>query len=343
MKSFSKIIIQQNSFKKIPVFIKNFGKDFTIVTDKNLEKLGKELLEKMRLARLRCHMLLVPPGEQTKTISFVEKIALSLIKFGLKRDACLIALGGGVVGDLTGFIASIYMRGIAYIAVPTTLLAMGDSSIGGKTGVDLAEGKNLLGTFYHPKMIIIDPMLLKSLPDVDFRQGLAEIVKHAVIFDRFFFEFLEKNAKAILKRKSIVIKKIVQKSVEIKLHIVKKDEKESFKKTNSGISRMLVNYGHTVGHAVEKLSNYTLPHGEAVSIGMVAENRLAVGKKLLKESDAKRIEALLKKFHLPTKIPSQYVTGEIANIIKIDKKNIYGKLYFALPIKIGKAKIVSVN
>lgn len=337
------IIIQNNCFKKIPDLIKNCGRDFVIVTDKNLEKLGKELLGNMRRVGVRCHMILLPPGEQTKTLSFVEKITSSFLKFSLKRDGCLIALGGGVIGDLTGFIASIYTRGIAYISVPTTLLAMGDSSIGGKTGIDLTEGKNLLGTFYNPKMVIMDPLLLKNLPQRDFQSGLAEIIKHAIIADRTFFIMLEKHVNKILQKNPQFLKKIIQRSISIKMNIIKKDEQESLEKIKKGISRMLLNYGHTVGHALEKLSNFSITHGYAVSIGMVAENRIAVGKKLLKERDAERIETLLEKLYLPTKIPEQYGAKEIEKTFRMDKKHVDGKLYFSLPIKIGEAKIVSFD
>lgn len=337
-----KIIIQNGSFKIIPEKIKSLGAQFAIITDSNLKKQGEELLKAIRATGLRCNLLIVPSGERTKSLGIIEKLAKSLLKLGLKRDSCLIGLGGGVIGDITGFLAAIYMRGINYVSVPTTLLAMGDSSIGGKTGVDLPEGKNLLGAFFYPKLIIMNPLLLKSLPERDFRSGLAEIVKHAVIANSQFFEFLEKNAISILKRKPLLLQKIVKESVRIKLAIVKKDERESLQKTKSGVSRMLVNYGHTVGHALEKLSNYTIPHGEAVSIGMVAENRLAVGKHFLNEKDAKRIEALLQKFNLPTKIGAHYSDASLEKAMGMDKKHIDGKLHFALPIRIGKAKIVAL-
>lgn len=339
---FSNILIQNGAFKKIPQKVRSFGNAFTIVTDNNLKSLGQNLLTAMRKARLVTHLLILPVGEQTKSFPMVEKLARSLLKFGMKREGCLLALGGGVIGDITGFLASIYMRGIPYVALPTTLLSMGDSSIGGKTGIDLAEGKNLLGTFYHPKMIITDPLLLKTLPERDFKNGLAEIVKHAVIADLQFFKFLEKNVSAIFHRSPAVLQKIVKESVRIKSSIVKKDEKESVAKTIGGVSRMFVNYGHTVGHALEKLSNFTLPHGEAVSIGMVAENRLAVGKKILKEADADRITALLKKFRLPTAIPSKGSSQELQKAMEMDKKTIGGKLYFALPTRIGHVRLFTL-
>lgn len=335
-----KIIIENGAFEKIPQKIKDCGTVFTIITDNNLKNLGDELLGKMRGEGLKCNMLILPAGEHTKSPTFIERAAKSLLKLKMKRDSCLVALGGGMIGDFTGFLASIYMRGIKYISVPTTLLSMGDSSIGGKTGIDMEEGKNLLGSFYNPEIVIMDPLLLKEMLERSFRYGLSEIVKHAVIADSKFFKFIEKNASAILNRKPQVLKKLIAQSVKIKLRIVGRDSHESL--NPKGDCRMLLNYGHTVGHALEKLSNYSLPHGEAVSIGMAAENRLAVGKALLKENDAERIENLLKRLHLPTKIPAEFSDQALKRAMDMDKKNIGGKLCFALPLKIGKARIIQL-
>ncbi|MBI2638105.1 3-dehydroquinate synthase [Candidatus Peregrinibacteria bacterium] len=335
------IIIENGALQKLPRKAKTLGKAFAIITDQHLKRLGEEILHELRRVGLTANLLIVPAGETTKSLAFVEKMARSLIKLGIKRDSVLIGLGGGVIGDTAGFLASIYMRGISFISIPTTLLAMCDSSIGGKTGVDLPDGKNLLGTFREPNLILMDPLLLKTLPEREFCSGLAEIVKHGVIADRSFFFFLEKNAKGILARKPALLKKIIQKSVAIKLRIIRADPYESVKKT-SGASRMLVNYGHTVGHALEQLSHYELSHGEAISIGMVAENRVAVGKKYLKENEANRILNLLKVFRLPVKFPKEYSTSEIKQMMALDKKNLDGKLHFALPMRIGKAKIVAL-
>lgn len=335
------IIIENGALQKLPGKLKSLGKAFVIVTDEHLKKLGEEILHNLRRAGFTANLLIVPAGETTKSLAFVEKMARSLVKLGIKRDGVLIGLGGGVIGDIAGFLASIYMRGITFVSIPTTLLAMGDSGIGGKTGVDLPEGKNLLGTFSEPRLILMDPLLLKTLPEREFRAGLAEIVKHGIIADRNFFIFLEKNVRGILARKPVLLKKMIQKSVAIKQRIVLADPHESIKKT-SGISRMLVNYGHTVGHALEQLSHYELSHGEAVSIGMVAENRVAVGKKYLKEKEANRILNLLKAFHLPVKFPKEYAPSAIKRMMAMDKKNLDGKLYFALPVRIGKAKIVAL-
>lgn len=336
-----RIIIQNGAFEKIPNLVRGFGARFFILTDSHLKKMSEELRSRMRKAGLRTHILAVPAGEQTKTLSFVEKICRSLVNAGAKRDSVILGLGGGVINDLAGFAASIFMRGIQFVAIPTTVLAMADASIGGKTGVDLPEGKNLIGTFSSPKLVIMDPLLLKTLTDREFKNGLAEVIKHGIIADAKFFGFLKKNTQAILARKPKMLEKMIRWSAKIKQQIVEKDEKESVKKTK-GHSRMLLNYGHTVGHALEVLSGYSMPHGEAVSIGMIAENRVAVGKNLLREDDAKRILEVLKSYNLPTKIPLQYSAAEINRALTLDKKNINGKLYFALPIKIGKAKVTSM-
>lgn len=338
----TRIIIQNGSFEKISHLVRSLGARFVILTDSHLKKLGEELQRKMRKVGLRTHLLVVSAGEQSKTLSFVEKVCRSLVEAGAKRDSVLLGLGGGVIGDLAGFVASIFMRGIPFVGIPTTLLAMGDSSIGGKTGVNLPEGKNLVGTFSKPAVIIMDPLLLKTLSDREFRNGLAEVIKHSIIADAKFFSFLKKNTQAILARKPKALEKMIRWSVRIKQQIAGKDEKESIKNAKGGASRMLLNYGHTVGHALEALSHFTLPHGEAVSIGMVAENRVAVGKNLLREKDAQEILQLLKHCGLPTKIPPNYSVSEINRALALDKKNIHGKLYFALPTKIGKAKVTAI-
>lgn len=335
-----KVHIENGIFRNIPHLVKGCGSEFAVVTDANLKARGEELVKFMRSAGHRCHLIVLAPREETKSLKVIEKMAGMLLKLGMRRDGCLLALGGGVVGDVTGFLASIYLRGIAYIGIPTTLLAMADSSIGGKTGVNMDEGKNLLGTFYYPLMVISDPLLLKDLPERVFRSGLAEVVKHAVVADRSFFDFLDKHASATLTRTPNVLKSIIEKSVKIKLSIVSRDERESLRKAKKGAaSRMLLNYGHTVGHVLESLSRYRLLHGEAIAIGIVAENRIAVAKAMLNEKDAEKIRALLLKFHLPTKTPPDISEEQLKKALTADKKHIDGALYAALPVKIGRARV----
>jgi 3-dehydroquinate synthase len=186
------IHIENGSLGKIPFYIKKIGNVFAVITDSNLKKRGEELRAMIRAAGMACHLLILSSGEKSKSLAVVEKMAGMLLDLGLRRDACIIALGGGVVGDTVGFLASIYLRGIAFINIPTTLLAMADSSIGGKTGVNLSKAKNALGTFYNPRMVVMDPSILNDLPENAYRGGMAEIIKHAVIADRAFFQFLKK-------------------------------------------------------------------------------------------------------------------------------------------------------
>lgn len=334
-----KLIIQNSAFQKLAPKLRLLGSQIAIITDEHVAGSGKKLLEDMRRAGIQTRLILIPAGDKAKSLAFVERAAGELVKQGLKRDSGLIALGGGAICDFTGFLASIYMRGIELVLIPTTLLAMTDSCIGGKNGVNLEAGKNLLGTFYAPRIICIDPLFLKSLPGEQFASGMAEVIKHGVILDRQFFGFLRKNCAKILARDPALLQKIIRRSVQIKMKIVAADEKESLSKAKKGLSRMLLNYGHTVGHALEKLSQFELPHGQAVAIGMVAENRIAVSKKILKQEDASLIMETLAMFHLPVKIPPKYRAADIKRAIFTDKKNISGKLYFALPTKIGQAKI----
>lgn len=342
-----KLIIEEKSFSRVHEFCVKISDSFCIISDTNLATKAHELAAQLRKHKLVCHVLLIPAGEKSKSFSVIEKIISSLVKLKMRRDSCIVAFGGGVVGDISGFVASIYLRGVSYINIPTTILAMADSSIGGKTGIDLDEGKNLVGSFYEPELLIMDPLLLKTLPEKEFKNGFAEIIKHAIIRDKKFFTFLENNSKQILARNQKMLTQVLKKSAAIKMAIVNKDPRESVHKAkNTGgktTSRMLVNYGHTVGHAIEKASDYTIPHGQAVSMGMVAENRLAVERKLLTEFEFTRIERLLKLYGLPTRIPTQYAEVSLKQYMLKDKKRVGNILYFALPKKIGNATLVAFD
>ncbi|HAU39404.1 MAG: 3-dehydroquinate synthase, 3-dehydroquinate synthase [Candidatus Peregrinibacteria bacterium GW2011_GWF2_43_17] len=293
---------------------------YCVITDKNVYKHYGKFLHKFDL-------IIKEPGEKLKTLANIEKTAKKLIKLGLDRGSCLIAVGGGVIGDFTGFLASIYMRGIPYIQVPTTLLAMVDSSVGGKTGVNLSLGKNLLGTFYQPVLTLSYPETLQTLSLKELKNGIAESIKHACIGDKSLFGFLEKNHEKILAKDPATLNKLITQSSAIKLKITGKDEHEK------GV-RMFLNYGHTIGHAIEQASNYELSHGEAISIGIHQVNLFS------KSPETKRIENLLKLYDLPTKIPSNLKKQEIAKIIKTDKKKFKGKLRFVTVRKIGSATII---
>ncbi len=338
------LIIQENALKKLPLELKKIGSTFTIITDSNLNSQAQEVAERLQKAKLVCHVLVVPAGEATKQFRYVEELIASLVKLKMRRESGIIAFGGGVVGDLAGFVASIYLRGVPFINIPTTVLAMADSSIGGKTGIDLEAGKNLVGTFYDATLTIMDPLLLKSLPEREYKMGFAEIIKHAIIRDKTFFKFLVRNSKLLLNRNAKLLTQTLKKSAAIKCAIIKNDKHESIAKAQTALgkttSRMLVNYGHTVGHAIEKASEYSIPHGHAVAMGMVAENRLAIARGMMTEVEGEQIIDLLKAFGLPTSVPLKYSEAELKRHMLKDKKRVGNQILFALPKGIGRAQLV---
>ncbi len=272
----------------------------------------------------------IPDGEQYKTLATVEGILNALFEYKLDRKSLLIAFGGGVIGDMTGFTASLYQRGIDFIQIPTTLLSQVDASVGGKTGVNNAYGKNLVGAFYQPKAVYIDPAFLQTLPPREFAAGIAEIVKMAVMFDREYFTFLG-NADF---GDEAILKEVIRRSVELKAWVVNQDEKEA------GI-RAVLNYGHTFGHVIENETNYTTYlHGEAVAIGMVMANALAVELGLFSVEEAERVEGLLTRVGLPT----TYAIADVDSFYEhffLDKKSARGSIKFILPDGMGGHTIVS--
>lgn len=304
------------------------GQKYAIITDSKVKKLYGKVIQKQLP---QSQVFSFTQGEKNKTLNTVEKLATQMLKAGFTRNDAIIALGGGVTGDIAGLLSAIYMRGIPFIQIPTTLLAMVDSSVGGKTGVDLEDGKNLLGTFTQPKAVLIDPQFLQTLAKNQLRSGLAEVIKYGIIKDKNLFEYIENNLQDILDLKPQTLEKIIKRSVEIKAQIVEEDEKESE-------VRMLLNYGHTYGHALEKNSNYTLLHGYAIAIGMTIANEIAQEKAGLTTEDAERIRQLLKAAKLPTttiKKPSK-------KDLRTDKKHQGDHLKFIVPTKIGHAKIISL-
>ncbi len=329
------IFIEQNAANRIPAWLKKnkIGNKFCVITDSKVKRLyGNSFLRFLKKNGIECDIISFPDGEKSKNLKTIEKLAEEMVKKGFDRSNAIIALGGGVVGDMAGFLSSIYMRGINYIQIPTTLLAMVDSSIGGKTGVDLKSGKNLIGTFTQPKAVFVDPDYLDTLPIKQIRNGLAEVIKYGVIKDKKLFEFIEENSEKILNLNKKSLNKIIEQSLRIKKQIVEKDEKEQ------GI-RIILNYGHSYGHAIEKMTNFKLLHGYAISIGMVLENKIAVEKDVLKPEDAKRIKDLLSKVGLPIvtlKKPTK-------NDLKSDKKKSGKYLNLVLPEKIGQARIEQIE
>ncbi len=306
------------------------GFSYAIITDSKVKKLYGSRLKELLLKRISNVLLIdFPMGEKQKNRDIKARIEDSMFEAGFGRDSAIIALGGGVVGDIAGFVASTYTRGIPYIQVPTTLVACVDSSIGGKTAVDTKHGKNLVGTFYQPKRVYIDIDTLKTLEPKEIREGAAEIIKYAVIADERLFSVLEKDINKLFEFNEGFLSEIIMRCCRIKARVIEEDEKE----TNL---RKILNFGHTIGHSIEKLSDYKLSHGNAISIGMVLEGTIAVKLELWNKNDLTRLELLLRRAGLPTKIPFSVRTGELIENMKIDKKSRGGHIQMALPSAIGK-------
>ena len=275
--------------------------------------------------------LAIPPGEESKTRERWLALSDALLDTGFGRDSAILAIGGGVVGDLAGFVAATYLRGIPHLAVPTTLLAMLDASVGGKVGVDTPRGKNLIGAFHPPVAVVADPAVLATLPERTFRAGLAEAVKHGVIADREYFAWMERESGALLSRDPAALERLVVRSVEIKAAVVEQDEREAGR-------RAVLNAGHTVAHALEQVSDWNLPHGEAVSLGLVVESRLAERLGVAPSGLADRVAALLATLGLPTRLNPAWRTDRILAAMSTDKKNRGGNLRAALPSGMGEVQ-----
>jgi 3-dehydroquinate synthase len=263
-----------------------------------------------------------PAGEASKTRATWEQLTDALLAAGYGRDAAIVALGGGVTGDLAGFVAATYMRGIPVVQVPTTLLAMVDSSVGGKVGVDTPAGKNLVGAFHAPAAVVADPLTLGTLTDRDYRAGLAEVVKHALVGDEGHFAWLEKNAVAVLRRDPDALTEVICRSVELKSAVVAEDERESGR-------RAILNAGHTVAHAIEQATGYGIRHGEAVALGLVAECRLGEAIGVTAAGTADRVAALLAGLGLPVELAGCPPVGTLTAAMQVDKKTRSGFPGFA--------------
>ncbi len=302
---------------------------YVIITDSNVEShIGMDLVKLLRQAGIRVELLSFAAGENSKNMDTVVDLARRMVHLGADRQTAILALGGGVVGDVAGFLASIYMRGILLVQIPTTLLAQVDSSVGGKTGVDLPEGKNLLGTFYQPERVYADIGVLTTLPQAEIRNGLAEVVKYGMIRSPGLFDFLEQKWRDIVSLEPRATAHIVFSSCSIKADVVSADERE-------GDLRRILNFGHTVGHAVEAAANYQIPHGEAVSMGMVVVSRISVAKGLMPEGDLDRLLRLLDRLNLPGKIPANLSRKELIDLLRHDKKARSGRPHFVLSRGIG--------
>jgi 3-dehydroquinate synthase len=311
------------------------GNRYLIVTDSNVADLvGEDLLQLLSGAGLPAHLIIFEAGEESKNLATIEDITRKMVRAGADRKSAVIALGGGVAGDMAAFAASIFMRGIDFIQLPTTYLAQVDSSVGGKTGVNLPEGKNLVGTFYQPRAVFADIGTLATLPQSEIRNGLAEVVKYGMIRDPELFSFLEEKWWDVLNLEPHATCHIVKRSCEIKADVVARDELE-------GGLRRILNFGHTIGHAVEAASGYRIPHGEAVAMGMVAVAKIAASKGIFDQADLERLVSLLERLGLPTRIPEGISRDEIADGLIHDKKAIGGKVFFVLPTGIGETEITT--
>lgn len=302
-----------------------------VVTSAPVRKLWGEALAKS-LEGFEAVFLEMPDGERFKTFKTVEDLARTMVKRGADRKSVVLALGGGVVGDTAGFMASIYMRGVDVIQIPTTLLAQVDASVGGKTGVDLPEGKNLIGTFHHPRVVLIDPGVLTTLPDREFRAGLYEVLKCGLIRRREIFDYMETNRDLILKRDPEALEWLITAAVQVKAEVVAADERE-------GDLRRILNFGHTVGHALEAETGYKqFLHGEAVAWGMVAASMIAVAVQKTTPETAQRIIANVLAYASLPKVESR--GKRIVKRLGTDKKTLNGVVHFVLPTELGKVEIV---
>ena len=295
------------------------GRKPVVISDRNVaEKVGNPL---------NAPMLTFPAGEASKSRAEWARLTDDLLGRGIGRDAVIVALGGGVTGDLAGFVAATYLRGVPVFQVPTTLLAMVDASVGGKTGIDTGHGKNLVGAFHQPVAVLADPACLATLPDAEFRTGIAEAIKHAVIADAGLFDRLDTEREKLLSRDPEAMTDLVRANVRIKAGVVEEDEQETGR-------RAILNAGHTVGHAIETALEYRVAHGDAVAIGLVCEARIAEQMGIATPGTADRISHLLASFGLPV-APPPGLPGGLIELMKRDKKSSAGAIHCALPMGIG--------
>jgi 3-dehydroquinate synthase len=300
-----------------------------VVTDSNVAPLFTDLVRQSLIsAGFQPTLITIPAGEKSKTLKQVGAICEQMIAAGLDRQSFVIGLGGGVIGDVSGFVAAIYHRGIPHVQIPTTLLAMVDSSIGGKTGVNTVDGKNLIGAVHQPSLVIDDIDVLKSLPRREFNQGFAEIIKHAVIADMKLFRQLQSRAQRPWQ--GIELEQLVRRNIEIKSKIITNDEHDRTGK------RAVLNFGHTVGHAIERAGNYRkFLHGEALSLGIVAACAISIKRAGLPPDQRDAVVDLLQRFQLPTLLPRSFPRQKIVGALKFDKKFEGGKIRFIVTPEIG--------
>ncbi|HEY2680840.1 MAG TPA: 3-dehydroquinate synthase [Candidatus Udaeobacter sp.] len=314
-----------------------FGATCVVISDRNVAQLFTDRVKSSLVsAGFRPTLITIPAGEKSKTLQQTGAICDQMTATGLNRQSFVVGLGGGMIGDISGFVAAIYHRGIPHIQIPTTLLAMVDSSIGGKTGVDTRAGKNLIGAFHQPSLVIDDLDVLKTLPRRQFNQGFAEIIKHAIIGDAEMFRILKVARASGLHRASEThaLRSLIKRNIQIKSRIVAKDERDRIGE------RALLNFGHTVGHAIERAGNYRkFLHGEAVSLGIVAACAISVKRAGLPADQCAAIIDLLERFGLPTRLPPKFPRKKIFEAVNFDKKFESGKVRFVVTPHIGVAYV----
>jgi 3-dehydroquinate synthase len=299
-----------------------------LVTDENVGAIYlDQALESLRAAGYHAQAMVIPPGESSKTVDTVSNLWGEFLGNGLERGSTVVAMGGGVVGDLAGFAAATYLRGVSWVSLPTSLLAMVDASLGGKTGADLPQGKNLVGAFHAPELVLTDPKTLDSLPEVELRSGMAEVIKAGIIGDPNLFEMCAQGWQAIGSHWD----EIIPRAMAVKIRVIEADPYE-------GGLREVLNLGHTIGHAVEVVSNYELRHGEAVAIGIVAEAKLAEEIGIADPGLADQIGGVCAQLGLPVEIPEGLSREAILAAMQVDKKRAAGRVRFSLPVRVGEVE-----
>ena len=328
------VIVQNGGVENLGDMLKSHDlQNPIIVTDDNVAKFFAEVITtSLNNAGFDSKTVTVPAGEAYKNLETIQELWHGFLTHGLDRKSTVIALGGGVIGDMAGFAASTYMRGIQWVGAPTTLLSMVDASLGGKTGFDLPEGKNLIGSFYPPKLVLADPQVLRTLSEAEFASGLAEVVKHGIISDPELFNLCGRGLDCVKDD----LEKIVKRAMAVKIKIIEDDPYEKG-------YRAALNLGHTVGHAVELVSKFQLRHGEAVAIGMMAEAKLAERLTVATEGLSDAVAEVLSVLGLPVQIPNNLPRDEIIQAMRVDKKKNAKAIRFALPAEIGRVELVDVT